>query len=72
MKKSAYRRELRIGGQTYQALNHILQLYPGAKFYDQDGLRIDPGQGIKDGRPVFFDFQFVLARHNQKLDITPY
>ncbi|MFH1548112.1 MAG: methyltransferase [Candidatus Omnitrophota bacterium] len=72
IKKSAYRRELRIGGQTHQALNHILRLYPGAKFYDQDSLRVDPNKGIKDGRSVFFDFQFVLAQHNQKPDPTSY
>lgn len=65
MKKASYRRELRIGGQTHRALNHILQLYPEAKFYDQGGLRVDPNKEIEAGQSVFFDFQFVLARHNQ-------
>ena len=57
-----YIKELRAGGETHRSLNYILDLYPKAIFFDEEGMMIDPKSQMDSHLPVFLDFSFVLAR----------
>ncbi|MDE1870203.1 MAG: methyltransferase [Candidatus Micrarchaeota archaeon] len=61
---ATYRRSLRTGGMTHKALDHIIRLYPEAKFYDSSGNILNNKKlpEIAEKNKIFFDVFVVTSR----------
>jgi len=62
----SFRRKMRWGGETHKALEHIVKLYPKAKFYDSYGNIINPLKNAKNGLEIFIEFNVVISKLSGK------